>query len=51
MLLARALTDRVIGLAIEVRRHTGPGLLESCSENWQTQVLPLPGRSQFPSAP
>jgi len=29
MLLAESLTDRVIGLAIEVHRHTGPGLLES----------------------
>ena len=33
MLLAEsALTDRVIGLAIEVHRHTGPGLLESVYE-------------------
>jgi GxxExxY protein len=32
MLLAEPLTDRVIGLAIEVRRHTGPGLLESVYE-------------------
>jgi GxxExxY protein len=29
MLLAEPLTDRVIGLAIEVHRHTGPGLLDS----------------------
>jgi GxxExxY protein len=28
MLLAEPLTDRVIGPAIEVHRHTGPGLLE-----------------------
>ena len=32
MLLAEELTDRVIGLAIEVHRHTGPGLLESVYE-------------------
>ena len=32
MLLAESLTDRVIGLAIEVHRHTGPGLLESVYE-------------------
>ena len=32
MLLAEPLTDRVIGLAIEVHRHTGPGLLESIYE-------------------
>ncbi len=32
MLVAEALTDRVIGLAIEVHRHTGPGLLESVYE-------------------
>jgi len=29
MLLAEPLTDRVIGLAIELHRHTGPGLLEA----------------------
>ena len=29
MLMAEQLTERVIGLAIEVHRHTGPGLLES----------------------
>ena len=28
MLLAGELTEQVIGLAIEVHRHTGPGLLE-----------------------
>ena len=28
----RDLTDRVIGLAIDVRRHLGPGLLESAYE-------------------
>ena len=32
MLLAEPLTDRVIGLAIEVHRHTGPGVLESVYE-------------------
>jgi GxxExxY protein len=32
MLLAEPLTDRVIALAIEVHRHTGPGLLESVYE-------------------
>jgi len=32
MLLARELTERVIGLAIEVHRSTGPGLLESVYE-------------------
>jgi GxxExxY protein len=32
MLFAEPLTDRVIGLAIEVHRHTGPGLLESVYE-------------------
>jgi GxxExxY protein len=29
MLRHRELTERIIGLAIEVHRHTGPGLLES----------------------
>ncbi len=32
MLLAEPLTECVIGLAIEVHRHTGPGLLESVYE-------------------
>ncbi len=32
MLLAEPLTERVIGLAMEVHRHTGPGLLESVYE-------------------
>ena len=33
MLLARELTERVIGLAIEVHRATGPGMLESVYES------------------
>ena len=32
MLIAGDLTERVIGLAVEVHRHTGPGLLESVYE-------------------
>ena len=32
MLIAGELTERVIGLAIEVHRHTGTGLLESVYE-------------------
>ena len=32
MLMAGDLTERVIGLAVEVHRHTGPGLLESVYE-------------------
>jgi len=32
MLLACELTERVIGLAIEVHRLTGPGMLESVYE-------------------
>jgi GxxExxY protein len=32
VLLAGELTGQVIGLAIEVHRHTGPGLLESVYE-------------------
>jgi GxxExxY protein len=32
MLLSEPLTDRVIGVAIEVHRHTGPGQLESVYE-------------------
>lgn len=33
MLLARELTERIIGLAIEVHRITGPGMLESVYES------------------
>jgi GxxExxY protein len=32
VLIAGELTEQVIGLAIEVHRHTGPGLLESVYE-------------------
>ena len=32
MLIAGELTEQIIGLAIEVHRHTGPGLLESVYE-------------------
>ena len=32
MLLAESLTERIIGLAIEVHRNTGRGLLESVYE-------------------
>ena len=32
MLLERALTERVIGLAIDVHRQPGPGVLESACE-------------------
>ena len=32
MLLAGQLSERVIGLAIEVHRYTGPGLLEAVYE-------------------
>jgi GxxExxY protein len=33
VLMAGELTEQVIGLAIEVHRHTGPGLLESVYEH------------------
>ncbi len=39
MLLAQELTERVIGLAIEVHRQTGPGLLESVYEGCLCYVL------------
>jgi GxxExxY protein len=38
MLLARELTERVIGLAIEVHRVTGPGMLESVYESCLAQA-------------
>ncbi len=37
MLPAGELTERVIGLAIEVHRRTGPGLLESVYEQCLVQ--------------
>ena len=53
MLLAESLTEQVIGLAIEVHRNTGPGLLEAvyeqclCVERWRAGVafarqVPIP---------
>jgi GxxExxY protein len=39
MLLAEPLTDRVIGLAIEIHRHTDPGLLESVCEQYLCRAL------------
>ncbi|HEY3846123.1 MAG TPA: GxxExxY protein [Acetobacteraceae bacterium] len=39
MLLQRGLTERIIGLAIEVHRETGPGLLESVYEQCMCQEL------------
>src|ERR1039458_6230485 len=38
-----ALTQRVIGLAIEVHRHLGPGLLESAYETCLCHELRLAG--------
>lgn len=38
-LIAGDLTERVIGLAITVHRHTGPGLLESVYEQCLTHEL------------
>lgn len=32
MLIHQELTNRIIGAAIEVHKHLGPGLLESCYE-------------------
>ena len=43
MLPAESSTDRVIGLAIEVHRHTGPGLLESVYEECLCHELTLQG--------
>ncbi len=37
--MAGNLTERVIGLAIEVHRHTGPGLLESVYERFLFREL------------
>jgi GxxExxY protein len=43
MLLAEALTRRVIGLAIEVHRNTGRGLLESVYDRCLCHALSLAG--------
>jgi GxxExxY protein len=42
-----ALTDRVIGLAIDVHRHLGPGLLESAYEECLCFELKQSGISHF----
>ncbi len=54
MLLACELTNQVIGLAIEVHRVTGPGMLETVYESCLCHELaqvesPLSGRSEFRS--
>jgi GxxExxY protein len=49
MLLARSLTERIIGLAIEVHRNTGRGLLESVYEQclcFEFQQADLPFERQ-----
>ena len=45
MLLARELTERVIGLAIEVHRLTGSGMLESVYEGCLCYELGQAGES------
>jgi hypothetical protein len=52
MLLARELTERVIGLAIEVHRLTGPGMLESVlraasAMSWRKRESPSNGKPEF----
>ena len=45
------MTERVIGLAIEVHRHLGPGLLESAYEeclDWELRDAGLVVRRQVP---
>ena len=47
------LTRRVIGLAIEVHRHLGPGLLESIYEQclcWELDAAQIPHARQVPLA-
>ena len=43
MLLARELSERVIGMAIEVHRATGPGMLESVYEGCLCHELECAG--------
>jgi hypothetical protein len=54
MLLARELPEQVIGLASQVHRITGPGMLESvydscCVMSWHKLASPLSGKSEFQS--
>lgn len=37
-LVEKRLTDAIIGAAIEVHTHLGPGLLESAYEKWRTRI-------------
>ncbi len=51
LILPADLTGRVIGAAIEVHRHTGPGLLESSYQHClahEFALLELPFRDQVP---
>jgi GxxExxY protein len=51
MLTGDALTRRIIGLAIEVHRHLGPGLLESAYEqclSYELTAAAIPHECQVP---
>ncbi|MFP4381454.1 MAG: GxxExxY protein [Candidatus Sumerlaeia bacterium] len=51
MLVHEELTETVIGAAIEVHRHTGPGLLESAYEKClckELEIRGIPFRKQVP---
>lgn len=51
MLTGDALTERIIGLAIEVHRHFGPGLLESAYEQclcFELTQAGIPHQRQVP---
>ncbi|MEW5767550.1 MAG: GxxExxY protein [bacterium] len=43
MILEKALTEQIIGAAIEVHRHLVPGLLESAHEECLSHELNLRG--------
>ncbi len=43
MILEKALTEQIIGAAIEVHKHFGPGLLESAYEECLCRELYLRG--------
>ncbi len=43
MLMAEKLTEQIIGAAIEVHRHLGPGVLESAYEKCLSHELTLRG--------
>jgi GxxExxY protein len=51
MLEYEQLTEQIIGAAIEVHRHLGPGLLESACQKCLVRELELRGLEPQPKIP